>query len=141
MRSWENCFPFISIPFSFHDSTFIIEDNGGHDILELELRKMFYLSKHVHCDTFGQSAKPWGILARILGTFWLVTKEAGLQRPWTWIGHTGNHQELIDVGDCAANYWWDGRTHLEVLSFSHVPNNISVLLFSFLTNDLSLWPW
>lgn len=54
-------------------------------------------------------------------------------------GHTGNHQELIDVGDCAANYWWDGRTHLEVLCFSRVPNNISVLL-SFLTNDFSLWP-
>lgn len=60
-------------------STFIIEDNGGHDVLELELRKTFYLSKNVHCDMFGQSAKPRGILARILGTFWLVTEEAGLQ--------------------------------------------------------------
>ena len=79
MRSWENCFPFISIPLFFHVSTFIIEDTGGHDVLELDLRKTFYLSENVHCDTFGQSAKPRGILARILGTFWLVT--TGLQRP------------------------------------------------------------
>lgn len=129
MRSWENCHPFISIPFFFHVSTFIIEDNNGHNILELYLRKTFYLSENVHCDKFCQSAKPVGILARMLGTFWLVPEEAGRQRPWIWIGDTGNHQELIDVGGCAANYWWNGRTHLEVLCFSRVPNNISVLSF------------
>ena len=48
--------------------------------------------------SFFQSAKPVGILSRMLGTFWLVSEEAGQQRPWTRIGDTGNHQELIDVG-------------------------------------------
>lgn len=50
-------------------STFIIEDNGGHDVLELELRKTFYLSKNVHCDMFGQSAKPRGIFGQNIRHF------------------------------------------------------------------------
>lgn len=56
MGTWGNCFPFMFILFLSHASTFINEDNSGHDILELYPRKIFYLSENVHSDKFCESA-------------------------------------------------------------------------------------
>lgn len=75
---------------SSYVSTFITEANNGHDILELCLRKIFCLGENVPCDTFCQSASK-GVFWAKYQALWLVTKEAGLQRLWTWMGILDNH--------------------------------------------------
>lgn len=52
-----------SFPLFVSVSTFITEASGGHDILELSLRKIFCLYENIHCNSFCQSAKLKGIVA------------------------------------------------------------------------------
>ena len=105
MRSWENCFPFISIPFFFHVSNFIIEDNSGHNILELYLRKTFCLSENVHCDKFFSVSKTSGHFEQNARHF-LASNRGG------WPAETLNSNwgywkssRVNRCGGCAANYW------------------------------------
>lgn len=106
--SWGNGFSFTFIPFlsPVSVSACILEVSGGHDILELYLKKIFCLCKDIHCDNCCQSAKLKGIVVN--------NKGGWLPKTLKLNGQPSFLNRYLRI--YATNYLWKERASLGILS-------------------------